>query len=94
MEYGLEALEILRPLEVVRQIAEGSGRLTGREVRLLRQHLQWSARQLAEKIECDFDAVVRCEWNHIPLPPDAERSLRRLFLPVSRRWKTIVGQAI
>ena len=94
MEYGLETLEVLRPLEVVRQIAEGQDRLTGREVRLLRQNLQWSARKLAEEIGCDFNDVVRCEWNHIPLPPDAERSLRWLFLPVSRRWKTIVDPAI
>jgi hypothetical protein len=91
VEYGLEALEVLRSLEVVRQIAEGPGCLTGREVRLLRQHMQWTARKLAERIGCDFDDVVGCEWNYIPLPPDAERSLRWLFLPVSRRWKTIVG---
>ncbi len=74
MEYGMEALEAIRPLELVRRIAEEPGRLTGREVRLLRQHMQWTARKLAEKIGCDFDDVVRCEWNHILLPPDAERS--------------------
>jgi DNA-binding transcriptional regulator YiaG len=94
MGYDLEALEALKPLQIVRQIAERPSQLTGREVRLLRQHMEWSARKLAEEIGCDVDDVARCEWNDTPLPPGAERSLRWRFLPVSRRWKTIVGTAI
>jgi hypothetical protein len=90
MEYGWEALEVLRTLEVVMQIAEGSGRLTGRDVRLLRQHMQWSARKLAEEIGCDLDDVAQCEWNRTQLPPASERALRWRLLPVSRRWKAII----
>lgn len=94
MEYGLEALEVLKPLQIARQIVERPGRLTGREVRLLRQYLQWSARKLAEEVGCDVDDIVRCEWRDAPLPPEAERSLRWHFLPISRRWKTIVDPVI
>lgn len=94
MEYGEEALEVLRRLQVVREIAERPVHLTGREVRLLRQHLEWSARKLAEEIGCDVYEIARCEWSDIPLPPGPERCLRWRFLPVSRRWKTIVGPTI
>lgn len=94
MEYGLEAVEILKSLQMVRNTAVRPGRLTGREVRLLRQHMQWSARELAEEIGCDVEDIARCEWSDTPLPPGAERSLRWHFLPVSGRWKTIVGLAI
>jgi len=61
MGSDIEALEVLRNLEVVRQIAERQGRLTGREVRVLRQRMERSGRKLAEEIGCDMDDIARCE---------------------------------
>lgn len=94
MVYGKEAIEVLWRLQVTRQIAERQGQLTGREVRLLRQHMQWSGRKLAEEIGCDVDDIAHCEWNETPLPAESERSLRWRFLPVSRRWRTIFSPEI
>lgn len=85
---------MLKHLQAVRQIAERQGRLTGQDVRLLRKHMEWSGQKLAEEIGCDVDDVARCEWNGGPLPANAEQSLRCRFLPVSRRWRTIVGTEI
>jgi hypothetical protein len=94
MVYDQKSIEILWPLVVVREIAERPGRLTGRDVRLLRLHMKWSARELAEEVGCTVDDIARCEWNEAPLPPEPERSLRRHFLPLSQLWKTVAGPTI
>lgn len=57
-------------------IAKQRARLTGPEIRFLRKHLGWSAKDFAARIGVDPATVSRWENGHDPMGGTADRALR------------------
>lgn len=74
----LTELPALRSLvdRVVRAVAGRAGRLEGIELRLLRQHLGWSAAEAARQLGVDPATVSRWEGGHRSMSLPAEKLLR------------------
>src|SRR5437868_9484375 len=67
---------------VAAQIISKRSRLTGEEIRYLRNHLEWTSGELAKHFGVDPATVSRWENNKDPIGPVADRLLR-----VTVKWK-------
>lgn len=54
--------------------------LTGKEIRFLRKTMDWTQKELAERLGNDSQAVAHWEKDHHPIPAYAEKLLRIVVL--------------